>query len=57
MLKWIAFANQNKMHIGMTEFGRKYLLYKGNGTITLHFTDGDLVTPDYTFEFEDKNNE
>lgn len=57
LLKWIAFANQNKMHIGMTEFGRKYLLYKGNGTITLHFTDGDLVTPNYTFEFEDKNNE
>lgn len=57
MLKWIAFANQNKLHIGTTEFGRKYILHKENGATTLHFTDGDLITPIYTFNFEDENNE
>ncbi len=57
LLKWIAFANQNKRHTGTTEFGRKFTLIRESGTTILHCEDGELIMPVYIFEFEVKLNE
>lgn len=57
LLKWIAFASQNRKHTGTTEFGRKFTLIRENGTTVLHCEDGELIMPVYIFEFEVKSNE
>lgn len=52
LLKWISFANQNQKHTGVTDFGAKYHLIHATEKTVLHFSDGELVMPAYTIEFE-----
>lgn len=52
LLSWIALANMNASHTGMTEYGKKYRLRRNEGTFTLHCQDGDLLMPCYVLEFE-----
>lgn len=52
LLKWISFANQNQKHTGVTDFGTKYHLIHSEKKTVLHFSDGQLVMPAYTIEFE-----
>ena len=53
LLKWIAFANQNQSHTGITDFGQKFRLLYSSEQAVLHCTDGDLTMPDYTILFEE----
>lgn len=52
LLKWISFANQNQKHTGVTDFGAKYRLIHSEEKIVLRFSDGQLMMPAYTIEFE-----
>ena len=56
LLKWISFANQNRKHTGVTDFGAKYHLTNSDKKTVLHFSDGQLVMPAYTIEFEVTSN-
>lgn len=57
LLKWITAASQNKNYTGITDFGRKYRIRRGEEMIVLHCDDGDLYMPEYIFEFEVKSYE
>lgn len=57
LLKWITTASQNKNHTGITDFGRKYKMKRGEEMTILHCDDGDLYMPEYIFEFEVKSYE
>jgi hypothetical protein len=57
LLKWITSASQNKDHTGITDFGRKYTMKRGEKMTVLHCDDGDLYMPEYIFEFEVKSDE
>ncbi|MBQ3928534.1 MAG: TIGR02677 family protein, partial [Clostridia bacterium] len=57
LLKWITIACQNPSRTGLTDFGKRFRLLSSAEKVTLHFEDGDLVMPAYTFEFEGEQNE
>lgn len=57
ILKWITLASQNKNKTGITDFGKKFRMLSPKEYVTLHFADGDLFMPAYTFEFEVEENE
>ena len=52
ILKWITSAFQNRNRTGITDFGKKFRLLMSDKIITVHFDDGELTMPAYTFEFE-----
>ena len=52
ILKWITSAFQNRNRTGITDFGKKFRLLTSEKIITVHFDDGELTMPAYTFEFE-----
>lgn len=52
ILTWISNANMNTSKIGNTEFGKRFKLYKEEGTCILHCQDGDITMPKYILEFD-----
>lgn len=52
ILTWISNANMNTSKIGNTEFGKRFKLYKEEGTCILHCEDGDISMPKYILEFD-----
>ena len=53
ILKWITAACQNRSKNGIADFGKKFHMQPSDRYITLHFDDGDLFMPAYTFEDDD----